>query len=333
MKKARVIEEHKTNYIISDGETELVASVRGAFFAEGDFPKVGDYVLASDASEGKAVIEEVLPRTSVIVRRAVEARTPQVLVANVDVIFIVMGLDKDFNISRLERYLLLAKQSNVKPVVVLNKSDVIEGDIETYLSQTQEVAGTAPVHDVSALTNQNMDDLLQYLQPGVTAVLLGSSGAGKSTIVNWLLRDDTQKVSEVRESDNRGRHTTTSRQLFTLPTGAYLIDTPGMRELSLQDTTVDDENSVFVKIEEFSTRCKFYNCDHEKSIGCAIVAALQNGDILEREFSNYKKIQRERIFEEVKQDKKSSRLHYQGQKELHKGYKEIVKKKRFEKGV
>lgn len=326
MKEARVIEEHKTNYVIKDGGAEYLASIRGSFFSEDLFPKVGDFVNYSEVADGKAVIEEILPRTSTISRKAVGTEGEQVIVANVDVMFIVMGLDGDFSPSRLERYLLLAKQSNVTPVVVLNKCDIVENLKEL----TKEVEASAPgvlVHVVSATTGENMEALQKHFTVNTTAVLLGSSGAGKSTITNWLLREDKQHVQDVRVDDSHGRHTTTSRQLFTIPGGGYLIDTPGMRELGVQSTK-EDEESVFETLELLSRDCQFSNCDHEKSKGCALAAAVTAGEISERQLRNYLKLQRERLFEESKHDEESSREYKQKQKNLHKGYREIQKRNR-----
>lgn len=324
MKKARVIEEHKTNYILQDDDSEYVATVRGSFFNENSFPKVGDFVLFSDVADDKAVIEEIVPRTSTVVRKAAHTGDEQIIVTNVDLIFIVMGLDGDFNLSRLERYLLLAQQSSVTPVIVLNKRDSVD-DPDSFVAQVQEVAGDTLVHAVSATTGENMDALLKYFKDDSTAVLLGSSGAGKSTITNWLLHRDTQQVQDVRADDSRGRHTTTSRQLFTLPSGGYLIDTPGMRELSIESTE-ENEDEIFIKLEELSHQCRFANCDHEKSDGCAIVDAVQNGEVSERQLRNYQKLQRERLFEESKHDEESSREYKERQKNLHKGYKETQKR-------
>lgn len=329
MKTARVIEEHKTNYVISDGNAELLATVRGAFFNEGNFPKVGDWVSFTELVDDKAVIEEVLPRTSTIARKDGESGDLQVIVTNVDYIFIVMGLDNDFNLSRLERYLLLAKKSEVEPVVILNKLDMVEDSVN-YVSEVESVAGDVPVHAVSALANQNMDVLLRYLTPGTTAVLLGSSGAGKSTITNWLLNQSSQKVSGIREDDSRGRHTTTARQLFKLPSGASLIDTPGMRELGVLDSTTDDEKEIFAQIDELSEHCRFSNCDHEKSIGCAVLNAISAGELTERQLASYHKLQRERLFEESKHDDGLSRQQKQKQKRLFKSFDEAHQKKRFD---
>ncbi len=313
MKKARIIEEHRTNYIIAEEDNEFVATVRGSFFYEKNFPKVGDYILFTAASLGKAVIEEVLPRTSTVVRKEVETGASQIIVANVDIIFIVVGLDGDFNLNRLERYLLLAKQSDIKAVVLLNKCDGVD-DAAEYIEQVGTVATGIPVLAISALTGQGMEALLAHFTATTTAVLLGSSGAGKSTITNRLLNQAKQKVRGVRIDDSRGRHTTTSRQLFALPTGGFIIDTPGMRELSVLDSTTKDENVVFEKIDEISKRCQFTNCDHAKSVGCAVLAAVETGEITERQLENYQKLQHERLLEENKHDKKSARQHKQKQR-------------------
>lgn len=329
MKKARVIEEHKTNYTILDGETELTANVRGSFFAEGNFPKVGDYVTYTDTSIDKAVIEEILPRHSIITRKDVGTGLSQVIVANVDVIFIVMGLNKDFNLSRLERYLLLAKQSKILPVIILNKCDEVT-DIDEYINQAKAITGNTPIYAISALNNLNLEALLTHLTKVTTAVLLGSSGAGKSTITNRLLNADTQKVSGVRADDSRGRHTTTSRQLFTLPSGASIIDTPGMRELAILENTNEDEEAIFLEIEDLASQCEFSNCDHEKSKGCAVLEAISSSDLTERQYKNYQKLKHEREFEESKHDEELSREHKQKKKKLLKSYLTTQRKKRFE---
>jgi ribosome biogenesis GTPase len=330
MNRARVIEEHKTNYILKDGLSEYKATVRGSFFTGGLFPKVGDFVSYTKTSGDKAVIEEVLPRKSVISRKAVGTKGEQVIVANVDMIFIVMGLDGDFNVSRLERYLLLAQEAGVTPVVVLNKSDLVDHP-ELYVSRIQPSVDNIPIHMVSAITGKNMESLLGYLKNEMTVVLLGSSGAGKSSITNWLLKNHTQNVSEVRTDDSRGRHTTTARQLFSLPCGGYLIDTPGMRELGIVNTA-EDESAVFKHIQELSYQCRFSNCDHEQSQGCAIIKALNKGDIDERQIKNYRKLQQERMYEESKHDTDSSHQYKQSKKNLHKGYQKIQKINRSKKG-
>lgn len=331
MKKARIIEEHKTNYIILDNKSEFIATVRGSFFTGNSFPKVGDFVEYTELDNGKAVIEEVLPRSSMLMRKSTGTDVVQVLVANVDIILIVMGLDNDFNLNRLERYLLLAKQSEVRPVIILNKSDAVTS-VEEYINSVKSIARDVDIHAVSASNNINMEVLLSYFKPETTAVLLGSSGVGKSTITNWLLNEDKQEIKEVRLDDSRGRHTTTSRQLFSLPSGGYLIDTPGMRELSVVDTNAEDEQAVFTQFDELSKQCQFSNCDHEKSKGCAILSAIESGEVSDRQLRSYQKIKKERLFEESKHDSELSYKQKQDKKKLFKNYKGIAQKKKFKKG-
>ncbi|MCA9365882.1 ribosome small subunit-dependent GTPase A [Candidatus Kaiserbacteria bacterium] len=330
--KARVAEEHKTNYVIWDKDKEFLATVRGAFFTEQTFPKVGDYVEYTELTDGKAVIEEVLPRTTAVVRKSAHTGEPQTIVANVDTIFIVMGLDDDFNLNRLERYLLLAEQSNVRSVVVLNKADKVQ-DAGDYIKKVKDVAGSSLVFAVSAKTGDGMEKLFTQIQNDETVVLLGSSGAGKSTITNWLLQADKQSVRGVREDDSRGRHTTTSRQMFELPSGGYLIDTPGMRELGLIDGSDEDENTVFELIEELSTQCQFRNCDHEKSKGCAVLKAIESNELTERQLQNYHKLKRERQFEESKNDPELAYQERKRKRELHKGYDKFIKQKKFQRDL
>lgn len=326
MKTGRVIEVHRTNFTVQVDGTDFLATVRGSFHEEGEFPKVGDYVSVELLEDEKAVIEEVLERKSVIKRKAPDGDEPQIMAANVDLIFIVMGLDGDYSISRLERYLLLAQQSEVSAVVVLNKADVVV-DSTPYIEEVSVVSGDAPVCVVSALTGEGMESLTAYIDPETTAVLLGSSGAGKSTITNWLLQEERQAVRQIREDDSKGRHTTTSRQLFALPHGGYLIDTPGMRELGMLEADEDDELLVFERVEELARMCKFRNCDHDKSAGCAVQAAIKRDELDARELQNYLKLQREREFIESKNSPAAHRHHEQNQKRLHQKYAAIQKEK------
>jgi ribosome biogenesis GTPase len=297
---ARVIEEHKTQYVIKTADSEYTAVIRGKILLNGkrDFPKVGDYVKYTELSQGQAVIESILPRTTQIIRKASGTNEPQVIVVNVDVMFIVMGLDADYNLRRLERYLLLAEQSNVKPVIVLNKADTVP-DVQPFLDEVQTVAQDVPIHAVSATTALNMEVLKTYFAPETTAVLLGSSGAGKSTMMNWFLGHDRQATQEVREDDGKGRHTTTARELFELPGGGYLIDTPGMRTLAIFSTG-DPATDVFGDIEALLKECKYQDCDHSKSRGCAIQNAIYDGVIDAKHFAAYCKLKGEQEYLKTK---------------------------------
>ncbi len=328
---ARVVAEHKSNCVIRTSTAEYTATVRGSFHVDKDFPKVGDYVEYVETSGGQAVIERILPRRTQIVRDATERRTKtgvqkqQIIVTNVDIIFIVMGLDGDFSPKRLERYLLLAQESNTRPVVILNKADVAK-DVTGFLSQASSVAGRVPIHVVSAEMGTGMDALRVYMHPDTTAVLLGSSGAGKSTITNWFLGEAIQTTQEVRHDDGRGKHTTTGRELFALPHGGFLIDTPGMRELGMVAGGVDDVDA-FAEIRSIAAECKYPNCDHEKSEGCAIREALENGRIDALHFRSYQKLQREQKYNLTKTDHASYVEHKQKVKRRHKEYNKILKEK------
>lgn len=313
MRTGRVIEVRRTNLIVRTDTTTFTATVRGAFHAEGDFPKVGDYVEFEVLNDDQAVIAAVLPRTSVIKRKSAETDDEQIIAANVDLLLIVMGLDGDFNLSRLERYILLAKQCDIEAVIILNKMDVAS-DLEAQVTATKQVAEDIPVLTVSALSGEGLAALDAYLQPGRTSVLLGSSGAGKSTITNHLLGEARQATFETRDDDSRGRHTTTARHLFELPNGAFLIDTPGIRELGVLESDLDDQLAAFSRIEALAERCRFRNCDHERSAGCAVIEALETGDISDREWQNYQKLVRERAFLDAKESKVAERHYEQNQK-------------------
>lgn len=308
--QGRVIEVQRVHMTVALPDRVVVATVRGEFHETGTYPKVGDWVKVSLIDAEQAVIEELLPRSSVIERLDQETQLSQVLVANVDLIFIVMGLDGDYNVSRLERYLLLARQSNIKPVVILNKSDTA-AELVTQVAAVEQVVGDIPLHVTNAQTGGGLEVIRSYFTPDTTAVLLGSSGVGKSTITNWLLGEAAQAVNEVRGDDSRGRHTTTTRQLFTLAGGGYLIDTPGMRELSVVETKSNHTESLIEEIESLAGQCQFSNCDHEKSTGCAVLAAVESGELDPRSLDNYYKLMRERTWQ---QDKTSSKARFAKQK-------------------
>lgn len=313
MQEGRITEVHRTNYIIQAGDAERTATVRGVFHDEGAFPKVGDYVRFTLLEDGQAVIEQIKERTSVIKRKSASTDEEQVMAANVSLVFIVMGLDGDYNLSRLERYLQLASASDIPAVVLLNKTDVTN-QLDERLQEVEAVAGTTRVIPISALSGEGLLMVKECFTPDTTAVLLGSSGAGKSTITNWLLGEDAQAVKETRADDSRGRHTTTSRQLFNLPFGGSLIDTPGMRELGVLDEEGSEKVSIFEKIETVALNCKFRNCDHEKSAGCAVLAALEAGELSIREFQNYQKLLKEQAFLRSKDSDNSARHFEQNKK-------------------
>ncbi|WP_010651842.1 ribosome small subunit-dependent GTPase A [Oceanobacillus massiliensis] len=308
---ARVIAVQKNSYRISDGSMEFIAHVSGKFLNEAettiDFPAVGDWVEADKLNdEQKAVIKRVLPRKSQFVRQAAGLKTEaQLVAANIDSIFIVNSLNHDLNLRRIERYILSAYESGASPVVVLTKRDeCTEEQVTDVIAQVEEVAIGVPIVAISSVTKEGIEGLFDYLAPGRTGALLGSSGVGKSTLVNTLLGEEIQDTKGVRESDSKGRHTTTHREMFILPNKALLIDTPGMRELQLWDGE-SAMNEAFQEVEALAADCRFTDCRHQTEPGCKVKEALENGEITEDRFQSYLKLQRELAFEKRKQDQKA----------------------------
>lgn len=327
----RVIQEQKTNYIVYFNNQEYFAVVRGKFHDDSQkekiFPKVGDYVEFEIVSD-QLIIENILPRRNEIKRKSAHDDSVQVLVANVDFVFIVMGLDNDYNLNRLERYILLSNQNDVKPLVILNKKDLIDNN--QLIEKEQEILkriGDVPVHSISAEENIDLDIFYDYLSQDKTGVLLGSSGAGKSTITNNLLKLQEQKTNDVRYDDSKGRHTTTSRQLFSLPKGGYLIDTPGMRELGFSKDQEVKKEDTFQEIETIALNCKYRKCDHQKTEGCAVLVAIENNQISQKQFDNYLKIKKEQEFFNSKLDPQIEKEYKNRQKKLHKKNIKIQKNK------
>ena len=305
----RVVLEHTHIYRVMTEAGESLARVSGRLRHQAsnraDFPAVGDWVvLESPEQGGDARIVAVLPRQSRFSRRAAgDATEEQVVAANIDTVFLVAGFDGDFNPRRIERYLFVATESGAAPVIVLNKADVADG-VDAMADATRALAGSTPVHAVSCRVPGAVDVLKQYLGPGQTGALLGSSGVGKSTIVNRLIGHDLLRTQDVRESDSRGRHTSTTRQLVLLPESGVLIDTPGMRELQLWDSG-ETMSGTFGDIEALADRCRFRDCRHRQEPGCAVRAAIGAGEVPAGRLESYHKLQDEQAHQARQMDQRA----------------------------
>lgn len=293
----RVILEYKHSYRIVTEEGELLGTISGNYahnaFVREHYPAVGDFVLLSRMpGEERAIIHHLFERKSMFTRK-VNGQNPekQIVATNVDTVFLVMSLNEDFNIRRLERYLVAAWDSGAVPVIVLTKADLCENPLH-YMKEIETVAFGVEILVVSALEGSGLEKLQYYVTEGKTIALLGSSGAGKSTLVNALAGKRLMKVSEIREDDAKGRHTTTHRELITLPSGGYIIDTPGMRELQLMDQE-DSLSSAFEDVEQFMNNCRYRDCQHKKEPSCGIRKALESGELTKDRYASYLKLQRE----------------------------------------
>ncbi|GKX27820.1 ribosome small subunit-dependent GTPase [Vallitalea longa] len=307
---ARILVEHRGIYRVVTQYGELEGFNSGKLYYEASkdlLPTVGDWVAVTPVNgEEKAIIKKVLPRKSKFIRKIAGNTTEgQVVATNFDYVFIVTSLNNNFNVKRLERYLTVAWDSGAEPVIILSKADLCD-NVNDRLAEVQNISFGVNVHVISSISGTGIHEIKKYFSEGKTSVVLGSSGVGKSTLINTLLGEEVMMVNEAREDDDRGRHTTTHRELIILKDGGMIIDTPGMREIGLWSEG-EDENvltDTFSEINALSENCRFRDCTHTNEPGCAVLNAIKSGELDEERLKSYKKLKRELIFIESKKNAK-----------------------------
>ncbi len=328
---ARVAAQHRGGYVVYSGSGERPAEVAGqlrhASLGSADLPAVGDWVAVRDAPDADAAtIHALLPRRTVFSRKAAGEAVEQVLAANVDVVFLVSALDGDLNPRRIERYLGLAWGSGAAPVIVLNKADLCP-DIPSAVDRVAAVAPGVAIHVVSALSGTGLEALGDAFLSSRTVALLGSSGVGKSSLINLLVGREAQRIHDVR-GDGKGRHTTTRRELILRPEGGLVIDTPGMRELRLWEGG-EGVPAAFAEVEDFAARCRFTDCSHDAEPSCAVLDAVADGTLAPERLASYRKLRGEVRHLEARQDQRARDDQKRREKALHRAlYKRLDQKRR-----
>lgn len=315
----RVISEHKERYIVKTEKGEFEAEITGnlRFSAKGreDFPAVGDWVALTMYDSGFSIIHEILPRFSIISRQSVsQFGEVQIIATNIDYAFLIQAVDRDFNINRLERYLTICYSSDVSPIIVLSKTDLIdEQRMNGILNDIKLRIKNVPVTAISNETQNGYEAIKKTIEKGKTYCMLGSSGVGKSTLLNNLSGRTIMRTNTISQSTNKGRHVTSHRELIILENGGILVDNPGMREVGIADTTCGLE-ITFDKIVSLSQNCKFKDCTHTRETGCSILEAVEKGDIDKNSYENYLKLEREKahfeltVVEKRKKDKELGKI-------------------------
>ncbi len=294
---ARIIAEHKEMYVLRNETSELSAKITGKMMftalSREDYPAVGDWVLITALNENQASIHEIFPRRTVLKRKAVDNSDIQIIASNVDTAFIVQSPDRDYNLNRFERYITLAESENIQPVLILNKTDLIsENDLNTKLSEINKRFKDIQIYAVSTVSGEGMSELTESIKQGLTYCFLGSSGVGKSSIINMILGESLIKTAEISSTTNRGKHITTHRELFILSNGGILVDNPGMREIGILDSKTGIKN-VFSEIDDLSINCRYSDCNHTWEPGCAVLQAINSGDLDKNKYNNYLKLKKE----------------------------------------
>jgi ribosome biogenesis GTPase len=294
---ARVVAEYKGAYKVRDAAGEYVAKITGKQMFQAvrreDYPAVGDWVALSEIDRDRAVICGTLARKTLLKRKYSDKQDSQIIAANIDIAFVIESVDRDFNLNRFERYLVLANEGKIQPVIVLNKVDLIsETDLQTRIDQLRERFKNVEIITTSTTTEDGIRSLNESIQKGMTYCFLGSSGVGKSTLINRLLQKEEIKTKEISVSTGRGKHTTTAREMYFLQNGGIVIDNPGTREVGITDASLGIEN-VFDEIAALAEQCKYSNCTHEHERGCAVLKAVQENRLDKKRYENYLKLTKE----------------------------------------
>ena len=328
----RVIAEHKERYIVKtengEYEAEITGNLRYSAKSRIDFPAVGDWVALTTYDTEFSVIHKILPRLSMITRQAVgQFGEIQIIATNIDYAFLIQAVDRDFNINRLERYLTICYSSRVKPIIVLTKTDLINEQKITEIKDSikQRIKDIA-VFVISNETHDGYEALKKYIEKGKTYCMLGSSGVGKSTLLNNLSGKTLMRTDTISQSTNKGRHITSHRELIVLESGGILVDNPGMREVGITDTSRGLE-TTFDRIIRLSLNCKFNDCTHINEVGCAVIEAVENGEIDKKSYENYLKMEREKAhFESTIEEKRKKDKEFG---KVIKNYKKHLRKNKF----
>lgn len=324
LQPGRVVLVHRDLFVVQGEQTQIRARISGRLRQSPGFPVIGDWVAWDGTDGGTNLIHGILPRKSLLARKAPGTRTEQqVVAANIDTAFLVMGLDRDFNLRRMERMVTMVYESGAEPVIVLTKADLAD-DAGRQALAVEEVAPGIRVLPVSSYTGDGIEEAGRLLAANVTVVFLGSSGVGKSTLINRLFGEEIARTAEVRAKDQRGRHTTTHRQMFRHPAGALLIDNPGIRELQLWGSE-EALDASFEDIERLAGGCRFRDCKHMQEPGCAVLAALDDGTLDPARLESYHKLAGELRYLALKQDEGAARAQKQRWKVIHKAARKFYK--------
>lgn len=327
----RIVAEHKERYIVKTAEKEyegeIIGNLRFSAVTRADFPAVGDWVAISEYNENDVLIHAVFPRKTIIERQAVgKFGEKQIIATNIDYAFIVQAVDRDFNINRIERYLTICHSSKVMPIIILNKIDLVDdADLNSLIAAIRDRINEIPVLAISNKSKKGIIELKKMIEKGKTYCLLGSSGVGKSTLLNSLLEKKLMKTGSISDSSNKGRHVTSHRELQVLENGGILIDNPGMREIGITDSSGGLE-VTFEVIAELSKNCRYKDCSHTNENGCAVFAAVESGTIDRSSYENYLKMEREKeyfestIAEKRKKDKDFGKMMKNYKKDMQHDY-------------